>query len=167
MRTALTFIAGALTAWLLLSFVFPKKSSVELRSKGGDAAAFGVRHSYGESARAEAAIIGVAIPEDAIDCFYSIGGLNPVLEFIAFTVPKDKLWPFVTELTGKEKSDTHIPMHTKGPELFGDECRTVLYDMPRVSSATAINWKLKGGLSAECVIDASTGRLFILVTPAK
>jgi len=165
MRAALSFLSGAILMWLLLAFVFAKTSSGEIRSKGADAATLGVLHSYGDAARALAGDIGIVIPQDGVDCFYSIGGINPVLEFVAYTVPKDRVWSSVTFLTGKKKSESHVALHARGPEVFGEECRTVLYDLSRVSTPLAIDWKLKKGFPGECIIDELSGRVFILVSP--
>lgn len=164
-RATLAFFSGALVTWLLLSFVFAGKSSGEMRSKGDDASVFGVHHSFGEEARALATVAGVKIPPDAIDCFYSIGGLKPA-EFVAFTVSKDRLWPCVAALTGRTKSESRALLHGGGPDMFGEECRTILYDLSRISAPVAIDWKLKGDRSAECVIDEVAGRVFVFL-PSK
>ena len=161
MRAVLIFFSGAFVTGLLFLFVF----NGELRSKGEDAALIGVNHYYGEPARELSRGIGVEIPQDGVDCYYSIGGLKPVLEFVAFTVPKERLWPSVIALTGKDKSGASVPIHAIGPELFGEEYRTVLYDVSRIANPLVVDWRLNSDQLAECVVDEAAGRLFIFVTP--
>lgn len=125
----------------------------------------GVNFDFGEAARRSAAVEGITIPKNAIDSFYGIGGLKPVIEFVAFTLPVQEVWPYITSISGKKKSDIHALLMFQGPELFGKErYRTVLFDTSGVTSMNGVEWEIKGHVHASCVVNEFSGRIFIIIT---
>src|SRR5260221_1683554 len=107
-RSFLVLIAGMVLGWGISVLTQPVTG--ELRDgDNADASFFGVNLFYGAEARRLAADAGITIPTNAIDSFYGIGGLKPVFEFIAFTIPKQEAWPFITSISGKKKTDTQKP----------------------------------------------------------
>jgi hypothetical protein len=116
-RSFLILIAGIVLGWGISVLNEP----VAGESRDGDKADafFGVNLFYGAEARRLAADAGITIPTNAMDSFYGIGGFKPVFEFIAFTVPKQEAWPFITSISGKKKSDIRMPFgHFKAPSCL-------------------------------------------------
>src|SRR5215510_6772394 len=90
-------------AWVLTFLT--RTPSGESRGSGADASMLGRRHYYGAEARSLARSAGISLPQEGTDCYYSIGGLKPVWEFIAVTLPGDKAWPWIRSVSGKSKVD--------------------------------------------------------------
>ena len=126
---------------------------------------FGVNFDFGEEARRSAAVAGVIIPKNATDSFYGIGGLKPVVEFIAFTLPAQEAWPYITSVSGKQKSDSHELLGFQGPEQFGkDRYRTALFDTSGITSMKGVEWEIKGRVHVSCVVNEISGRIFVVIT---
>ena len=156
-------MAGVALGWAIGMLTRPETG--ESRDGFGEASVLGVNFEFGEAARRSAAVAGVTIPKNAMDSFYGIGGLKPVIEFIAFTLPAQEVWPFITSISGKKKSDIHALLMFQGPELFGKErYRTVLFDTSGVTSMNGVEWEIKGRPHASCVVNESSGRIFIIIT---
>jgi hypothetical protein len=162
-RRLLILIAGVALGWAIGVFIRPETG--ESRDGFADASMLGVKFDFGEEAQRLAAVAGVTIPKNAIDSFYGIGGLKPVIEFVAFTLPVQEVWPFITSISGKKKSDIQALPMFQGPELFGKERhRTVLFDTSGVTSMNGVEWEIKGRVHASCVVNEFSGRIFIVIT---
>jgi hypothetical protein len=160
----LIFFCGLLFGWIICSINQP--ATGENRDNFQDAGVLGVKYDFGEEARRSAAVAGIEMPTNAIDCFYGIGGLKPVIEFVAFTLPVQEVWPFVKSVSGKQKSDLQTLISFQVPELFGKEhYRTVLFDVSGISSPKGIIWEIKNHLQVNCVVDENSGRIFIEIIP--
>jgi hypothetical protein len=116
-RSFLILIAGIVPGWGISVLNEPVAGESRDGDKA-DASFFGVNLFYGAEARRLAADAGITIPTNATDSFYGIGGFKPVFEFIAFTVPKQEAWPFITSISGKKKSDIRMPWPFQGPSCF-------------------------------------------------
>ena len=159
------FIGGAVVAWCLIAITQP--ATGERRDDHADAVSLGVSYHFGEEARSRAEVAGLMIPRSATDVFYCIGGLKPVVEFIAFTLPSREVWPLLTSLSGKKKTDVHELPYFEGPELFGGNHGTLLFNTTGSASKVGIEWKIKEHLQAACVINEASGRVFIFISPTE
>jgi hypothetical protein len=162
-RSFLILIAGIVLGWGI-SVLNEPVAGESRDGDNADASFFGVNLFYGAEARRLAADAGITIPTNAIDSFYGIGGFKSVFEFIAFTVPKQEAWPFITSISGKKKSDIRMPWPFQGLELFGKSYRTVLFDTSGIMLTNGISWELREHLHANCALDEISGRVFIVTS---
>jgi hypothetical protein len=164
-RGFLILAAGIVLGWGIGKRTQPVTG--ELRdSNQADASIFGVNLFYGAEARRLAGNAGITIPTNAIDSFYGVGGIKPVLEFIAFTIPKQEVWPFITSISGKKKFDGQTVPAFQGPELYGmEQYRTILFDTSGITLTNIISWEIREHLHANCAVNEISGRVFIVITP--
>lgn len=146
--------------WFLASLIQPP--SGERRQGGADETLLGFHHTYGAAARVSAARAGIELPTQGSDCYYGIGGMQPLWEFIAVTLPPAQAWPWVSELSGKSKTNA-MPVRLATPGDHSPQERTVLFHPPASTTNAVIQWEPKGALTAWAAVDEVTGRVFISV----
>jgi hypothetical protein len=167
-RTVSAFIAGFLLASLFSLIQDYKNVSDEKQECQNYSDIFGVDCYYGESARKSAEAVGIIVPPCATDCFYAIGGLKPVIDFIAFTPPRGKLWETVKIITSQErdvfqrKSVFQFSDFLYGPESFSENYRSLLFNVSS-SDILTCNFILHKSLFSICAVDETAQRIFIII----
>lgn len=164
----IAFVSGIIFTIMVYGVVNIFKYPVKSESNASDTL-FGVEVKYGDDARQSAHMAGVHIPENATDCYYCIEGLKPVIEFVAFSVPRNKLWNSVKAATGINKNKFYpkgkgdFILEPLKPELFGKKYKTILYDLssPDLLSAGFTIW---GSVPARCFVNQTQNRIFIQIT---
>lgn len=146
--------------WILASLT--QQPSGEHRQSGADETLLGFRHSYGAAARVSAAQSGIALPAQGTDAYYGIGGVQPVWEFIAVTLPPEQAWPWLSVLSGKTKTNA-VPVRLTTPEDLSPLERTVLFQPRGSSTNSVVQWAPGNSLTARAAVDEATGRVFISI----
>lgn len=146
--------------WFLASLIQPP--SGERRQGGADETLLGFHHAYGAAARVSAARAGIELPALGSDCYYGIGGVQPVWEFIAVTLPREQAWPWLSALSGKTKADV-VPVRLTTPGDLSPQARTVLFQPPPSSTNSGIHWTPRSPLNAWATVDEGIGRIFISI----
>ncbi len=130
---------------------------------------FGVDVKYGDEARKSAHMAGVYVPENATDCYYCIGGIKPVIEFVAFSVPQNELWHSVKAATGINKQKFYpkgkgdFILEPLKPELFGKKYKTILYDLSS-PDLLGTGFTIWDSVPARCFVNQEQNRIFIQIT---
>lgn len=154
------WVFGLGIGWILASLSQPP--SGEQRQGGADETLLGVHHGYGAAARVSAARAGIELPAQGTDCYYGIGGVQPVWDFIAVTLPPEQAWPWLSSVSGKTKANA-VPVRLTTPGELSPQERTVLFQPPAPSTNAVVQWEPKGTLTAWAAVDEATGRVFISV----
>ena len=159
-KNAVFWVFGLGIGWLLTSLNQPPVG--EQRQDRADEALFGFRHSYGAAARVSAAQSGIALPPQGTDAYYGIGGVQPVWEFIAVTLPREQAWPWLSALSGTTKTNAPPARLTTPGDLSPQE-RTVLFLPPETSTNAVVRWEPSRSLTAWATFDEATSRVFISI----
>ncbi len=146
--------------WILASLT--QQPSGEHRQSGADETLLGFRHSYGAAARVSAAQSGIKLPAQGTDAYYGIGGVQPVWEFIAVTLPPGQAWPWLSALSGTTKTNAPPARLTTPGDLSPQE-RTVLFLPPETSTNAVVRWAPGNSLTAWAAVEEATGRVFISI----
>ena len=159
-KNAVFWVFGLGIGWLLTSLNQPPVG--EQRQDRADEALLGFHHSYGAAARVSAAQSGIALPPQGTDAYYGIGGVQPVWEFIAVTLPREQAWPWLSALSGTTKTNA-VPVRLTTPEDFSPLERTVLFQPRGSSTNSVVQWATGNSLTARAAVDEATGRVFISI----
>jgi hypothetical protein len=161
-KIILPFIAGVIAA-IIIPILY---SVITYKSEPNgfpDSDIFSVDVSYGIPAKAAAAVAGINMPETATDCYYCIGGLKPVMEFISFSVPSDEIWTEVKKITEKTEADFSSDITWKAdPGEYGPQYQTLLFDLSSESLISSL-FNISGGLNATCFVDSTRNRVLIWI----